>query len=116
MARTSSDTGKTPFLPQGANAFLRRRAVEAGGLAVLVAGAALLAALLSFSPGDPSLNTAVAGPVANLMGSWGAITAARGLQTIGTVALPPGPVLGSRRGRGMAGRDVGRWRRRENGG
>jgi S-DNA-T family DNA segregation ATPase FtsK/SpoIIIE len=93
MARTSSDTGKTPFLPAGVNAFLRRRAIEAGGLVVMAIGAALLAAVLSFSPGDPSLNKAVDGPVANLLGAPGAIIGDLGLQTIGGAALLPGLIL-----------------------
>ncbi|MEE8284269.1 MAG: DNA translocase FtsK 4TM domain-containing protein, partial [Alphaproteobacteria bacterium] len=108
MARTSSDTGKTPFLPQGANAFLRRRAVAAGGLAVLVAGMALLAAIFSYSSDDPSLNKAIDGPVSNLMGPWGAVIADLGLQTIGTVALLPGLVLVSWGSRVMAGKAMGR--------
>ncbi|MCZ6609636.1 MAG: DNA translocase FtsK 4TM domain-containing protein [Alphaproteobacteria bacterium] len=107
MARTSSDTGRTPFLPQGANAFLRRRAVAAGGLAVLVAGMALLAAIFSFSSDDPSLNKAIDGPVSNLMGPWGAVIADLGLQTIGTVALLPGLVLVSWGSRVMAGKAMG---------
>ena len=95
MARTSSDTGKTPFLPQGVSEFLRRRAVELGGLAVLTAGVALLTAVLSFSSDDPSLNKAATGPVSNLMGAWGAIAADLGLQTIGVAAVLPGLVLAS---------------------
>jgi S-DNA-T family DNA segregation ATPase FtsK/SpoIIIE len=107
MARTSSDTGKTPFLPQGVSDFLRRRAVEAGGLAVLVAGAALLAAVFSFSSDDPSLNKAVDGPVSNLMGPWGAMAADLGLQTIGAATVRPGLVLVSWGYRIMAAKGVG---------
>ncbi len=93
MARTTSDTGKTPFLPQGVSDFLHRRAVEASGLAVLLTGIALLAAILSFSSNDPSLNKAVDAPVSNLMGPWGAVIADLGLQAIGVAAVLPGLIL-----------------------
>ncbi|MDH3235466.1 MAG: DNA translocase FtsK 4TM domain-containing protein, partial [Alphaproteobacteria bacterium] len=75
------------------SAFLRRRAVEAWGLAVMAVGAAVLVAIASFSPGDPSLNKAVDGPVANWLGAPGAVVADIGLQSIGLAAVMPGVVL-----------------------
>jgi len=78
------------FLPAGTAAFLRRRLIEAGALCLLALGAALAAAALSFDPADPSLNRAVAGPIHNLLGAPGAITADLLLTGIGlTTALPP---------------------------
>ncbi len=107
MARTSIDTGKTPFLPRGLRAFLRRRAVEALGLAVMAAGAALIAAIASFSPRDASLNTATDGPVANWLGSPGAVIADIGLQSVGLAALLPGLVLLGWGLRILTGKDLG---------
>ena len=71
------------FLPQGAAAFLRRRAVEFGGLALLALAIALGAALVSYSPGDPSWNHAGEGPISNWLGRPGAYLADLILQTLG---------------------------------
>jgi len=49
---------KPGWLPQGAADFLRRRAEELGGLAVLALAGLLALALLSYRPGDPSFNVA----------------------------------------------------------
>ena len=84
---TATDTGKTGFLPRGAGAFLRRRARQAIGLALMLAGVWSLAALVSYSPGDPSLNTAADGPVRNLMGRPGATLADVAMQTFGLAAM-----------------------------
>ena len=59
MARGSRKAG---FLPEGAQRFLRRRAVEATGLALFTAAALLALALASYRPEDPSANVAVAAP------------------------------------------------------
>ncbi|MCZ6885655.1 MAG: DNA translocase FtsK 4TM domain-containing protein, partial [Alphaproteobacteria bacterium] len=107
MARTSSETGKTRFLPASVSGFLRRRAIETAGLVVMAAGVALVAAVLSFSPNDPSLNKAVDGPIANFMGSMGAIVADLGLQSIGAGAILPGLILLSWGYRVAAGKQIG---------
>ncbi len=107
MARATFDSGKTPFLPQGMSAFLRRRAIEAWGLTVIALGAALLMAIASFSPNDPSLNKAVDGPVANWLGAPGAVIADISLQSIGLAALIPGVVLLGWGYRIMTGRGLG---------
>jgi S-DNA-T family DNA segregation ATPase FtsK/SpoIIIE len=93
MARSSADAGKAPFLPAGARHFLRRRAVELGGLALLAFGVALIAALASYAATDPSGNNAVDGPVHNLLGTIGAHIADAGLQSIGLAAVVPGVIL-----------------------
>jgi len=87
MARSLTDTGKTGFLPQGAGAFLRRRARQAIGLALILLGVWSLAALVSYHPGDPSLNTAADGPARNLMGRPGAYLADVAMQTFGMAAM-----------------------------
>ncbi len=61
--------------------------MEGVGAAFMLAGAAVLLALLSYRPTDPSWNTATAGPVANWMGLPGAWTADLLLQTIGYAGL-----------------------------
>ncbi|MEE8535569.1 MAG: DNA translocase FtsK 4TM domain-containing protein, partial [Kiloniellales bacterium] len=84
---TATDTGKTGFLPRGAGAFLRRRARQAIGLALMLVGVWSLVALVGYSPGDPSLNTATDGPVRNLMGRPGATLADIAMQSFGLAAM-----------------------------
>jgi hypothetical protein len=47
MARSTVDLGKSSFLPPALSAFVRRRLLEASGLTLLLAGAALLLALVT---------------------------------------------------------------------
>ena len=63
---------RQPLLPAGVYAFFRRRSAEtAGGL--LIALASLIAlALVTYAPTDESVNSAGAGPTANLAGLPGA--------------------------------------------
>ena len=79
----------TGFLPAGAAAFLRRRALQLSGLLVLAVVVAAVAALLSYTPLDPSLNTATDGTARNALGRFGAIAADLVLQTFGAAALLP---------------------------
>jgi S-DNA-T family DNA segregation ATPase FtsK/SpoIIIE len=64
--------GKAGMLPAGATEFLRRRAEELGGLAVLAVAGLLALALLSYRAGDPSFNVASTGQATNLLGRPGA--------------------------------------------
>lgn len=89
----SANSAKTTFLPAGMRAFLRRRMVEAGGLTAALLGLALAAALISYDPADPSLNSAASEPVQNWIALPGAIAADLLLQTIGLAALLLTPVL-----------------------
>jgi S-DNA-T family DNA segregation ATPase FtsK/SpoIIIE len=73
----------TYLFPEGAGAFLRKRLVEVAGLVLIAAGVALALALASYTPADPSLSHATGGPVLNLMGRLGAMTADLLLQTVG---------------------------------
>jgi len=84
MARTSADTGKSPFLPPEASAFLRRRLTEGLGILLLLVGAALLLALFSYDPKDPSGNVAATGAaISNWLGATGAWSADFLLQSFG---------------------------------
>jgi S-DNA-T family DNA segregation ATPase FtsK/SpoIIIE len=78
--RSKRDSG---LLPESAVLFLKKRALELVGLALLLAGPALLVACLSYNPGDPSLNSASAAPVANLLGLPGAYATDLLLQSLG---------------------------------
>ena len=61
-----------PVLPQGAQEFLRHRALEVGGLILAVTGVLLAVALASYHPDDPSWNNAAAQGPRNLVGAPGA--------------------------------------------
>ncbi|MGP1394828.1 MAG: DNA translocase FtsK [Inquilinaceae bacterium] len=94
MATTTSrsarrrNTARATLLPEGAGDFLRRRLAEAAGATILVAGTALLLALISYVPADPSWNTAGDGAtVRNLMGVPGAYAADLFIQTLGAMAF-----------------------------
>src|SRR5262249_22514051 len=54
---------------------LKRRLLEALGLALLLAALLLGAALVTYDPRDPSLNTAVDAAPHNFLGSTGAVLA-----------------------------------------
>ena len=89
MARTASPASGDALLPAALVAFMKRRAFEAAGGILIVAGACLMALLLTYSPGDPSLNSASGQTPANLLGRPGATLADLLLQTIGVVAVLP---------------------------
>jgi S-DNA-T family DNA segregation ATPase FtsK/SpoIIIE len=69
------------------NRLLRMLAMRGAGLALVLAAAAALAALLSYSPGDASLNNANARDVSNWLGPLGAVGADLLLQIFGGAAL-----------------------------
>ena len=79
------------FFPPGSGAFLRQRLAELFGVALFVAGALLLAALMTFDPADPSLNHATDRAPGNILGAGGAIVSDFALQGLGAAsfALPP---------------------------
>ena len=74
---------KSAFLPPPTADFLRRRAVEAAGLALILGAAGLAAALVTFDAADPSFNRAVDGAVHNVIGAPGAYVADLLLQAMG---------------------------------
>jgi S-DNA-T family DNA segregation ATPase FtsK/SpoIIIE len=85
---------KTAFLPPGVGDFFRRRCREILGLLLFVTALALLLALLSYRPSDPSLNTASAAPVHNLLGAYGALVSDLLFQYLGLAAAFLVPVIG----------------------
>jgi S-DNA-T family DNA segregation ATPase FtsK/SpoIIIE len=90
-----SASHKTAFLPPGAGLFFKRRASELIGLALCLAAVALLLALITYRPSDPSYNTASGLPARNLMGSAGAVAADLLLQALGLAAGLLVPVFGA---------------------
>ncbi len=84
---------RSGFLPSSITGYFSRRAVDALALSCVTAATLMAAAVLSFHPTDPSLNQAIAGPVANLLGRPGAVTADLLLQFFGLAAALPICVL-----------------------
>ncbi len=78
-ARTQS----VPFLPPAWAAMLKRSVLGTIGVVILLFCAAALTALLSYSPTDPSFNTATPSAPQNLLGGFGAVFADAALQTVG---------------------------------
>ena len=72
MTGHSRSLRTVPFLPQGTGAALRRHTIEAAAAALAGIGLVGLAALVTYSSGDPSWNTASPLPPANLVGGAGA--------------------------------------------
>jgi S-DNA-T family DNA segregation ATPase FtsK/SpoIIIE len=81
------------FISPAIRAQLRRRVSELAALVCALAGLALLLALVSYNPHDPSLDTASDLPVMNLAGAAGAILADLALQGFGVAGLIPPLVL-----------------------
>ena len=72
-----------------------RQLLPALGIALMVASALLCLALLTYNPGDPSLDTAAAEPPRNYLGHFGALVADLVLQYLGLAAyLLPAVMLG----------------------
>ena len=93
MANITSLTGKVRWLPPAAKEFLRRRFAEILGIVLMAAGLAFCLAVMTYNPGDPSLNQASDGPVRNLLGNAGAIVGDVVLQSVGLAGLAIGVVL-----------------------
>lgn len=74
------------LVPPAVAELLRRRAADLAGVSSALVGVTLAAALATYDPADPSLNTATAGPVSNLAGPLGAILADLALQGFGLAA------------------------------
>src|ERR1700759_4770231 len=107
MAGRSSTLEPRKFASPAVKALMTQRSAEFGGLLLGLAGLAILVALASYDPRDPSLNTATTRHVSNLAGPGGAVLADILLQGFGVVAVLPGVAmltwcwrLASRRGLG----------------
>ncbi|MEX1147244.1 MAG: DNA translocase FtsK 4TM domain-containing protein [Sphingomonadales bacterium] len=91
MARTTKahaakNRSKTTLLPEQVAAFLKKRAVEAGGIALGVVALVVYLALISFHPEDPGWHNATSAAPQNWMGVPGAYVADILLQTLGSAA------------------------------
>jgi S-DNA-T family DNA segregation ATPase FtsK/SpoIIIE len=78
------------FAPPAIRSLMSRRAGELGGLALGLLGIALLVALATYDPRDPSLNTATAARATNLAGPVGSVLSDLLLQGFGAAGALPG--------------------------
>ena len=110
-AAQSGGDGRLTRWREGARHAARRSGTWLAGAALSLAALFALAALVSYRPGDPSLNTAAGGPVGNWMGPAGAWTSDLLLSLMGPpvgLLLPLLMVVGLRLARGA---EPGRWAR-----
>ncbi|TAL28070.1 MAG: DNA translocase FtsK [Alphaproteobacteria bacterium] len=78
---------KPPLLPAKVQSFIAHRLTDLAGAGFCAAGLMLLAALVTYDPKDPSLNTAAAAEtVHNILGRAGSYAADLLLQTLGLAA------------------------------
>ncbi len=87
LSLSSALQPRTSILPEGGRDFLRRRMMEIVGVATAGFGLALMMALFTYSPGDPSLNHATARAPNNLLGLPGAYISDLLLQTFGLAII-----------------------------
>ncbi len=80
---TAARAKNVPFLPPAWADMLRRSALFAAGSAVMLVCVGAVAALVSYVPADPSLNTASGASPQNALGIPGAVFADAALQTVG---------------------------------
>jgi S-DNA-T family DNA segregation ATPase FtsK/SpoIIIE len=83
---------KTAFLPAGAEQFLRDKSIEGVGLGLIAVSILLLAALVSYHPSDPSLNTATGASANNFLGFAGAYISDVVLQSLGLAGALLAPI------------------------
>jgi DNA segregation ATPase FtsK/SpoIIIE, S-DNA-T family len=110
MAARSSMMEPRRFASPALKALMSQRSAEFAGLVLGLFGLAILVALATYDPRDPSLNTATTRHVGNLAGPGGAMLADILLQGFGVVAVLPGLAMltwswriASRRGLGSFG-------------
>ena len=90
MAARSSTMETRKFASPALKALMSQRSAEFGGLLLGLLGLAILVALATYDPRDPSLNTATTRHVANMAGPVGAMLSDMLLQGFGIVAVLPG--------------------------
>jgi len=93
MARTMTKSQRTPLLPAGAKEFLIKRTIELCGLFLGACAIMLALILASYTPGDPSWNSASGHEVQNIMGPIGAYMADIMVQSFGLACVVPVLVL-----------------------
>lgn len=93
MASTAVRVESGPFLPPSMVAAMKRAIWAAAGIGIVCVALAALLALVSYQPGDPSLNTATDAPVQNWLSVPGAIFADAMLQALGLAAIIPVLIL-----------------------
>ncbi len=89
----ASRHGPLPTVPDGLNAFLRRRLRDLRAGVPGMLGFALLIALVTYNPADPSLNVAADRPISNLLGRPGAVVADALLSWLGLAGFLVVPLL-----------------------
>ena len=89
MTRTLNLMPGGKILPEGAHDFLRKRGCEGLGLVLLASAVWASVAVLGYSAGDPSLNSAGPATPTNLLGVSGAIAADLLLQSLDAPLNPP---------------------------
>jgi len=107
-ARTSSLAARRLISPALRDLF-RRQAATLGAIALAFLGLAILVALATYDPRDPSLNTATPRRPSNLAGPPGAILADLLLQGFGIAGTLPGLALLAWAWRVGSGRGLGRF-------
>jgi S-DNA-T family DNA segregation ATPase FtsK/SpoIIIE len=90
MAARPSTIETRKFASPAVKALISQRTAEFGGLLLGLLGLAILVALSTYDPRDPSLNTATTRHVSNLAGPGGAMLADMLLQGFGVVGILPG--------------------------
>jgi S-DNA-T family DNA segregation ATPase FtsK/SpoIIIE len=90
MAARSSTMEPRKFASPAVRALMSQRSSEFGGLLLGLLGLAILVALATYDPRDPSLNTATTRHVSNMAGPGGAVLADMLLQGFGVFGALPG--------------------------
>jgi S-DNA-T family DNA segregation ATPase FtsK/SpoIIIE len=93
MALRAPSPDARRFASPALKALMTQRSAEFGGLLLGLAGLAVLVALATYDPRDPSLNTATTRHVTNLAGPPGAVLADILLQGFGAVGALPGVAM-----------------------
>jgi DNA segregation ATPase FtsK/SpoIIIE, S-DNA-T family len=90
MTVRSSTMEPRKFASPAVRALMSQRSAEFGGLLLGLLGLAILVALATYDPRDPSLNTATTRHVSNMAGPAGAMLADMLLQGFGIIGALPG--------------------------
>ena len=90
MAARSLTMEPRKFASPAVRALMSQRSAEFAGLLLGLLGLAILVALATYDPRDPSLNTATTRHVRNMAGPGGAMLADMLLQGFGIVGALPG--------------------------